>query len=178
MILIVGLGNPGRKFQKTRHNIGFQIVDHFSRKNNFPKFRLKKEFQALISEGKFNNQKIILAKPQTFINLSGKSLKSLTKTYNLKPKNLIIIHDDIDLPLGKVRISIGRGSAGHKGVQSIIEDLKTKNFLRLRIGISPENKPKNVKKFVLEKFNKEEERKLKKIFEKSCLAIEEILRKD
>ncbi len=190
MIIIVGLGNPGKKYEKTRHNLGFRIVDQFQRENNFPKFEFKKEFCSLISEGKFNNEKIILAKPQTFINLSGKAIKFLILSHSLKKLtinamasivrylgNLWVVHDDIDLPLGKIRISIGRGSAGHKGVESIIKELKTKNFIRFRVGIhSKTGKPKNVESFVLQKFNKEEKRIVKEVIEKTVRAIEVVIK--
>jgi len=190
MILIVGLGNPGRKFQKTRHNLGFRVVEAFFKKNrdrhNFSNFKLKKKFNAEISERKFNDKKIILAKPQTFMNLSGEAIRPLTKKYFPKERkiqamalilrqlrNLWIIHDDIDLPLGKIRISIGRGAAGHKGVESIIKELGTKNFVRFRIGIQPKTgKPKNPEKFVLQKFNKEEEKIVKGVIENTVEAIE------
>lgn len=189
MMLIVGLGNPGRKFEKTRHNFGFMTIDEFQRKNNFPKFKFSKKFKAEVSEGIFNGKKIILAKPQTFMNLSGKSVKSLTTKYLLKIRNkkamamflrryenlfenLFVIHDDLDLPLGKIRIVKNRGAAGHKGVESIIKNLGTKNFVRFRIGICPKTgKPKNPEKFVLKKFNKEEEKIIKEVIKRTALAI-------
>jgi PTH1 family peptidyl-tRNA hydrolase len=198
MVLIVGLGNPGKKYQKTRHNIGFRVVDFFFEKNrdrsNFSNFKFEKKFPALISEGKFDNEKIILAKPQTFMNESGKAVKSLIKNFSYFKLqinataiiwSLWVVHDDIDIPLGKIKISIGRGSAGHKGVESIIKELGTlkeslqlatgqaKNFVRFRIGIQPESgKPKNVEKFVLQKFNKEEEKIVKEVIKKTVEAIE------
>ncbi len=151
MILIVGLGNPGRKYQKTRHNIGFRIVD---------------ELKSL------NLKNVILEKPKTFMNESGKSVKSLTTNYKLQTTNLIVIHDDIDIPLGKIRIVKNRGSAGHKGVESIVRELGTKNFARFRIGILPKTgKPKNPEKFVLQKFNKEEEKIVKEVIKKTAEAI-------
>ena len=153
MIIIVGLGNPGRKYRNTRHNIGFQVVDEFARENKFPEFKLSKKFNSLISEK--NN--IVLAKPQTFMNESGKAVKKMTG-------ELIVVHDDIDLPLGKVRISKARGAAGHKGVESIIKEIGTKDFTRFRIGISPKTgKPKNVEKFVLQKFTKQEKEIIKSL---------------
>lgn len=184
MILIVGLGNPGRKFQKTRHNLGFLCIDEFSKKNEFSEFKFSKKFNAEVSKGEINNRKIILAKPQTFMNLSGQSVKLLTKTYNLGyPRSgcetLIIVHDDIDLPLGKIRISVGKGSAGHKGIQSIINELGTKKFIRFRLGIKPKTsnlKPKTLDKFVLQKFNKEEEKIVKEVIKKTIEAIEYLLR--
>jgi len=176
MILIVGLGNPGKKFEKTRHNIGFRIVDEFAKKNNFPRFKLSKKFLAEISEEILVGEKIILTKPQTFMNESGKAVKLLTKTYHLKSNALIVIHDDIDLTLGKVRIVKNRGSAGHKGVQSIIDKLNTKEFVRFRIGINPSSTfhvaVKNVENFVLQKFNKEEEKIVKEVIKKTVEAIE------
>jgi len=177
MILIVGLGNPGRKFQKTRHNLGFRVVEAFFKKNrdrhNFSNFKLKKKFNAEISERKFNDKKIILAKPQIFMNLSGRAVKKITNNLQLTTNNLWVVHDDIDIPLGKIRISIGRGAAGHKGVESIIKELGTKNFVRFRVGIQPKTgKPKNPEKFVLQKFNKEEEGLIKEVIQKIIEAIE------
>lgn len=152
MILIVGLGNPGKEFQKTRHNLGFRVID---------------ELKSL------NLKNVTLAKPKTFMNLSGKAVKSLMTKYKVPPLNLWVIHDDIDLPLGKIRISKDRGAAGHKGVESIIRELKTKNFIRFRIGIQPKTeKPRNPEKFVLQKFNKNEEGLVKETIKKTAEAIE------
>jgi PTH1 family peptidyl-tRNA hydrolase len=176
MKVIVGLGNPGKKFEKTRHNLGFMVLDGFSRKNKFPKFEMRKEFLAEISEKKIGKEKIILAKPQTFMNNSGKSVKILTRTFNLDLKNLFVIHDDLDISFGKIKISFGRGSGGHKGVQSIIDELKTKNFFRFRIGIKPKQNYitlySSIENFVLGKFDENERKILKEIIEKACRAIE------
>ena len=149
MMLVIGLGNPGKKYEKTRHNVGFMVID-----------QLKKEGLA----------DFILAKTDTFMNESGKSIKScirlnypmveLRRMYN----NLFIIHDDIDIPIGKFKIQKGRGAAGHKGVQSIINELGTKDFWRVRVGICPKRgKPTNVEKFVLQKLTKEEGQILKRV---------------
>jgi PTH1 family peptidyl-tRNA hydrolase len=154
MILVVGLGNPGKKFENTRHNIGSRVID---------------ELELL------NLKNVVLVKPTTFMNESGKAVKRLTKRYKLKAESLIVIHDDLDLPLGKIRIVKNRGSAGHKGVESIIGELKTKNFVRFRIGIKPKPytlNPKTLNKFVLEKFTKEEEKIVKKTIKKTAEAIE------
>lgn len=174
MIIIVGLGNPGEKYEKTRHNIGFLTVNSLQLTvNKFSDWRKKGEFQTEISQGKIDDKKVILAKPLTFMNLSGKSVKLLTKTYNLEPKNLIIIHDDIDLPLGKIKITAGRGAAGHKGVESIIKAINSKNFIRFRIGIQPKiGKPKNPEDFVLEKFNKGEEKAVREAIKRTVEAVE------
>lgn len=141
MMLIIGLGNPGKKYEHTRHNIGHMIIDQLK----------KNELGDLI-----------IAKTETFMNFSGQAVGSLTKNYKLQTKNLIVVHDDIDIPLGEFKIQKGRGAAGHKGVQSIINELKTNDFWRIRIGICPKRgKPENVEKFVLQKFTKEERKILK-----------------
>jgi len=177
MKIIVGLGNPGTKYKKTRHNIGFRVIEQFGEKNNFPGFQFLKKFNAEISEGILDNQKIILAKPQTFMNLSGKEAKLLLGFYKVKTDSLWVIHDDIDLPLGKIRISKDRGAAGHKGVKSIIRAINSKNFVRFRIGIeSQELGVKNTEKFVLEKFSKKEEEIVKGVIKRTCSAIEMALK--
>lgn len=184
MIVILGLGNPGKKYEKTRHNLGYKTLDEFLKKNGdvhiFSNFKFSKKFQALISEGKFNGKKIILVKPQTFMNNSGQATKSLIQTYFINyPMILLskcfwVVHDDIDLPLGKIRISIGRGSAGHKGVESIIKAINSKNFVRFRIGIKPqkiENRKRKIEKFVLQGFDKKERKTIEEAIEKTVEAI-------
>ena len=191
MVLIIGLGNPGKKYEKTRHNIGFQAVDEIAANFQFPIFNFQSIFNAQTSKGKINGQNVILAKPQTFMNLSGKSVKLLIKTYKIKPvanfsdrlnkrqrlglENLWVVHDDIDLPLGKIRISIGQGAAGHKGVESIIREIGTKNFVRFRAGIQPKQTDRpiyNTEKFVLQRVNKEKEKIVKEVIEKTVKAVE------
>ncbi len=177
MFLIVGLGNPGEKYQNTPHNIGFEAIDELTANFQFPCLRGQAVFSAKISKGKFADKKVILAKPQTFMNLSGKAVSKTAKFYKIKNQNLVIIHDDIDLPLGRIRIIKNRGPAGHKGAQSIINELGTKNFIRIRLGICPkEKKPRNPERFVLQKFNKEEEKIAKQIIKKTAAAIEVFLK--
>lgn len=178
MKIIVGLGNPGKKFVKTRHNLGFRILNNFRKRNKFSNWKEKKKLKAKISEKKIGKKKIILAKPQTFMNDSGKSVKVLTKTYHLNPDSLIVIHDDLDIPLGKMKISKGRSSAGHKGVQSIIDELGTKDFVRFRIGISPINNEQQImgNMFVLQKFTKKEEKILKEVAKRACQLLKRIIR--
>jgi len=182
MILVAGLGNPGKKYRNTRHNIGFRILDEFQKENNFPTFKLVRKFNSLISKREFSGKKILLAKPQTFMNNSGKTLKLLIRNKKamaelIRIENLWVVHDDIDLPLGKIRISKARGSAGHKGVESIIKELGTKNFVRIRIGIQPKSgKPRNPEKFVLQNFTKKEEEILKEVIKKTSQALKTALR--
>ena len=178
MILIIGLGNPEEKYKNTRHNIGFRIVDEFAKTNSFPKFNLSKKFNSLISENVFNNKKIILAKPQTFMNESGKAVRALTNFYKIKTSDLVIIHDDMDLLLGKIKIIKSRGTAGHKGVESVVKEIGAKDFIRFRIGTQTQKgKPRRPVKFVLQKFNKEEEKIIKKVIKKTAEAIETFLEK-
>ncbi|MDP2663953.1 MAG: aminoacyl-tRNA hydrolase [bacterium] len=174
MILIVGLGNPGEKHQKTWHNIGFLAVDFFSRKKNFPDFKFEKKLKSEISEGRSGEEKIILAKPQTFMNSSGSAVILLMRRWKIKDSDILVLQDDIDLPFGKIRISRSRGTAGHNGIESIMKTVGTKDFTRIRIGIQPSSgKPRHPEKFVLQKIDKEGN--LKDVFRKTDKAIEMIL---
>ncbi len=171
-MIIVGLGNPTKRYQKTRHNIGFRVVELLAQKNNLPPFILQKGWQVDITKGTIYHQNIILVKPLTFMNLSGITVKRILK----KDKQpLIVIHDDIDLPLGKMKISKNRGAGGHKGVESIIKEIGNKNFTRIRIGIQPSQKPERVDFFVLKNFSKEEEKTLKLALEMAVSEIEKII---
>lgn len=174
-MLIVGLGNPGKEYEKTRHNIGFQAIEKIAEVFDFPSFSSKAIFNAEISKGIYKKQSIVLAKPKTFMNLSGKAVKLLVKS--LKPEKLIVVHDDIDIPFEKIKIADNRGPANHKGVKSIISELKTKNFSRVRIGIKPKMKIKALDKFVLQKFNKEEEKTAEEIIKKTAEAVKTIIEK-
>ena len=133
MKLIVGLGNPGRAYVNSRHNVGFMCLNHFARRHSIP-FD-KKQGQARIGLSEVAGSKVVVARPQTYMNLSGQSVSRLVKKFNVNLDNLLIVHDDLDLPLGKVRIRQGGGSGGHKGVDSIITWLGSQDFLRLRVGI-------------------------------------------
>ncbi len=153
MIFIVGLGNPGKTYERTWHNAGFLVLDALIKEYGFPAFKLSKKHASLVSQGILGSTKAVLAKPQTFMNKSGISVRSLLK----QGGELIVVHDDIDIPLGTVKISKDRGSAGHKGVESIMKELKSKDFTRIRIGIQPlTGKPKSVEDFVLQKFSPKE----------------------
>ena len=172
MILIVGLGNPGKKFENTRHNVGFMAIDEFARKYNFPEFKLDKKSNALISQ----EESVLLVKPQTFMNESGGAVRSLIKNSKLEIRNsIIVIHDDIDLPVGKIKIVKDRGSAGHKGVESIIECIGNENLVRFRIGIGSEAKTE-AKKVVLKKFSKQEKATIDQTIQKTANALDLFLK--
>jgi PTH1 family peptidyl-tRNA hydrolase len=138
MKLIVGLGNPGRNYANNRHNIGFTCINHLARSQGIRFDR--KQGRARIGTGKVTGKEVVLAKPQTHMNLSGESVSRLVKRFNIGPDDLVIIHDDLDLPLGKIRLSHGSSSGGHKGIDSIIEELGSRDFIRLRIGIGRPDK--------------------------------------
>jgi len=174
MILIAGLGNPDLKFKNTRHNLGFMVLDKFSEENSFPDWEENRRINCLFTKKIIAEKEIELLKPLTYMNNSGRAIKLAAKKHNIKSKDIIIIHDDIDLDLGKIKIGKNRSAAGHKGVQSIINELGTKDFIRLRIGIKNqkiENKKQKTEDFVLKKFTKEEEKVLKGAVEKAVKAI-------
>ena len=182
MKLIVGLGNPEKEYENTRHNIGFKVVEYVNKEYG-GEFILDKKTNSEISEVKIDSKKVLLAKPQTFVNKSGEAVKKLVVNYKLRIKNLIVIHDDLDIPFGKTKISFGRSSAGHKGVQSVIKALKTNKFNRLRIGtfnqqivkirkIKDKRKRLNeMNKFVIGPFSENEKRKLAKIIKEAAQKI-------
>ncbi|MDD3487264.1 MAG: aminoacyl-tRNA hydrolase [Candidatus Moranbacteria bacterium] len=164
-VLIAGLGNPGGKYASTRHNAGFMLVDHFFEKYRdnfaFSEWEFSKKLKAEISIGKHEDNKYILLKPRTFMNLSGESVSATKKYYKVKIEDIIVAHDDIDISLGKYKIAAGSSSAGHNGVQNIIEMLGTKDFTRVRIGIENRGEKKiETEKYVLGKFTTAEIKKI------------------
>lgn len=170
MKLIVGLGNPGSEYEKTRHNVGFLVLDalaeswgvHFEAQK-----KMKSEMLVTMKDG----ETVILAKPQTFMNESGKAVRSLTTRYKLQTTNLVVIHDDIDLPVGKIKIVKDRGSAGHKGVESIIKAVGNDGLIRIRIGIGSANKIEAME-VVLKKFSTGEKNLLNQSLKKTASALD------
>lgn len=160
MKLIIGLGNPGEKYKKTRHNSGFIIIDELRNDWAFPDFEFSQKFEAEISEGNRDGEKIILVRPQTFMNNSGEAIQKILSFYKLNPEDITVIHDDLDINFGEFRISADSSAAGHNGVQDIIDKIGTQKFRRIRIGIEGEEKrktrtvPGDV--FVLQNFSEEE----------------------
>ncbi len=171
IIIVIGLGNPGPKYENTRHNAGFAALDLFAEENGFPLFSTPKRLRLEISEGSIDGQRVVLVKPMTFMNLSGLAVKETIMKYGLKNYRLIVVHDDIDIPLGKAKVSKNRGPGGHNGVSSIIKELGTKDFTRVRIGILPEKKPFMVNVFVLRKPSEEQRERFR---ESIRLAVSEI----
>lgn len=184
MKLIIGLGNPGKQYENTRHNAGFILLDKIQKDFSFSEFKLEKKFDAEISGGILHypllpsgegarradeGRKALLIKPQTFMNLSGESVRKILEFYKLSPADIVVIHDDLDIKLGTFKIATNSSSAGHNGVQNIIDTLGTQEFQRLRIGIGQETTDEpscriGAHDFVLGKFSTEE---LEKILELS-----------
>lgn len=166
MLLIIGLGNPGKIYENSWHNLGFLVIEKLATKINLPPPKVNKKFKAKISQGEYLNKKIILAQPQTFMNNSGDSVILLTKFYKIKPEDIWIIHDDIDLPLGIIRISKNCSAAGHKGVLSVINSLKSQAMIRFRIGVNTDDSEKiATEKYVLQKPSKKLQKKFDEIVE-------------
>lgn len=138
MKLIIGLGNPENKYAGTRHNVGFLFVDKLKEKYAWPEFEFKKNFNAKFSKGQIGKQEVLLVKPQTFMNNSGTAAQAVINFYKLTPDNILVIHDDLDIGLGKYKLATDSSAAGHNGVQDIIEKLGTQKWCRLRIGIGQE----------------------------------------
>lgn len=133
MNLIIGLGNPGKIYAHSRHNIGFRCINHLANVHGISVKR--QQCQAQTGIGRIEGKEVVLAKPKTFMNLSGKSVKSLMRRFQAAPEDVIVVHDDLDLPLGKIRLYSGGGSGGHKGVESVMDEIDSRDFLRVRVGI-------------------------------------------
>ena len=186
MKYVVGLGNPDEEYEGTRHNVGRDVVDAFAKKIESDGFDYDKKSDAFYAEGKCVKEKVVLIKPETYMNLSGKSVKKWV-TSKKKAKELVVVYDELDMPLGKLKISFGKSSGGHKGVESIIKSIGTKEFIRLRVGISPKTPTGKIKKIaddekvvkhVLSKFTPKEIDLYKKVKKKAVEAIEIIVTKD
>jgi len=171
--LIVGLGNPGKDYERTRHNLGFMLVDLLARQEQT---QIKRdECRALIGQAVIGGQKVELAKPQTYMNLSGESVSCLLKKPGRSVEKLIAISDDLALPFGTIRIRPKGSHGGQNGLRSIIDCLRTNEFPRLRIGIQPEHPIGQAKNFVLENFSKKESETVEKILEESANAIRSMI---
>ena len=154
MFLIVGLGNPGAEYANTRHNVGFMAADAVAESFRFGPFKSK--FDGLIAEGNINGEKVMLLKPQTFMNLSGESLRPIMDFYKLDPEDFIVIFDDIDLDVGRIRIRKKGSAGGHNGIKSIISHLGSMEFPRIKIGVGAKPKGYDLADYVLGHFTKED----------------------
>ena len=174
MYLIVGLGNPGAEYERTRHNLGFMIVDQLATAAGAAVKR--RECRSLIGNATIESQRVLLAKPQTFMNLSGEAVGCLNQKYECDASSLIVISDDLALPFGSIRLRERGSAGGHNGLKSIIGVLGTSEFIRLRIGIQPEHPLSDTKRFVLDEFAKAEKESLAEILERGTEALRSVLR--
>jgi peptidyl-tRNA hydrolase, PTH1 family len=172
--LIVGLGNPGAAYEKTRHNLGFMVVDLLAQQ--FQTQIKRDECRSLIGRAEIEGRRVELAKPQTFMNLSGEAVSCFLKKPERSVERLIVISDDLALPVGKIRLRPSGSHGGHNGLRSIIDCLRTNEFIRLRIGIMPEHPVVNTKGFVLESFSKAESSELETILKTSAEAVRAVVR--
>jgi PTH1 family peptidyl-tRNA hydrolase len=172
MWLIIGLGNPTEKYAETRHNLGFMLVDLLAREARTTVRR--EECRALVGRAEIENEIVELVKPQTYMNLSGEAVAGLLQ--KRESAKIIVVTDDLALPLGKIRIRPKGSDGGHNGLKSIIACLKTHDFIRLRIGIQPEHPLSDTRRFVLEKFSKADWETVEKVLEESAAAVRAIIR--
>ncbi len=176
MKLIAGLGNPGQKYLHTRHNVGFMAVDLIARRAGIS--LKKKGHQALYGVGRYGGREVTLLQPQTFMNLSGASIGSAIKSLGVTPGDLLVLHDDLDLPFGVIRIKPGGGHGGQRGVKHIAEVLGTNAFLRVRIGVGRPLPGQDAADYVLRGFSREEEAALADVLDNAAGAVETILCED
>ncbi len=182
MYIIVGLGNPGAEYTETRHNIGRMVLDALIKKNKFEGLDKNKKINALTTEVKIGKEKVLILAPETFMNKSGAAVLPLVKTKKAA-EQLIVVRDDLDLPLGRMKITFNRSSGGHRGVESIVKSIKTEAFVQVKVGISPSTASGKLKKptgdnvldFIIGNFKKPEMEKVKKIAKTAAEAVEMIV---
>ena len=174
MHLIVGLGNPGDEYARTRHNLGFMLIDKLAAAANATVKR--KDCQSLVGNAAIEGERVVLVKPQTFMNLSGDAVGCLTSKYEADANSLIVISDDLALPFGTIRLRERGSAGGHNGLKSIIEVLGMNEFIRLRIGIQPEHPLSDAKRFVLSEFSSTEKEQLDEILDRAAEALRSVLK--
>lgn len=168
--LIVGLGNPGREYRETRHNIGFMVIDTFATRHEIRMTKVQNK--AITSSARIGEARITLVKPQTYMNLSGEAVAALVRYYKLPLENLIVVHDDVDLPFFTIRMRPGGGSAGQKGIASIIKSLGTQEFARLRMGIGRPPGQMDAADYVLQRFTRSEQEQLPLFLSRAAEALD------
>lgn len=173
MKLIVGLGNPGTRYRFSRHNFGFLLLDHLAERHNIPV--KKTSFGALAGDGRIGDARVILAKPQTYMNLSGAAVREISGYNRIDVADIIIVHDELDMPLGVIRLKRGGGPGGHKGLLSIIDSLGSADFLRLRLGIGKPDDRRKMEDYVLQFFSPAEMATVSRVTALAVEAIEETI---
>lgn len=170
MKLIVGLGNPGKMYEHTRHNVGFRVVEHLSFHLDAGKLVKNDKFHAAISDAQIKDERVTLAKPLTFMNASGEAVAALKRFYKIESQDILVIHDEMDFPVGRLSFAMGGGNAGHNGIASVIDSLGTDAFARLRIGIARPKHPMKKEYYVLIPPDDDETAKMNLVEEKAVEA--------
>lgn len=173
MKIVAGLGNPGSEYRDTRHNVGFQVIDLLCARHHIALGHHK--YQALWGQGRIGGGPVVLARPLTFMNLSGRSVKALLKGMEGGPQNLLVVHDDIDLAVGTIKLKSRGGDAGHRGIRSILEEMGTDCFQRVRVGVGRPPRGMDVSDYVLSPFPSVELAEVSKAIEKAADLIEDLL---
>ncbi|MDF2589338.1 MAG: Aminoacyl-tRNA hydrolase [Anaerocolumna sp.] len=174
MYIIIGLGNPTREYQATRHNIGFDVITRISDDFNIP-LDIKKH-KAICGKGMIEGEKVVLAQPQTYMNLSGESVRELLDFYKVTPSEIIVIYDDISLEVGQLRLRSKGSAGGHNGIKSIINHLGSDEFLRIKVGVGDKPKGWDLADYVLSRFNDEEQPIIRDAIKKSSEAVKSIIK--
>jgi len=171
--LVVGLGNPGEDYENTAHNLGFRVIDLLGERNGIKVGR--RDCRALVGQGSIAGKPVLLAKPQTFMNLSGESVNGLLVKYEIAPGDLVLVYDELDLPWQSLRIRPGGSSAGHRGVESVIRNVGTNQFPRVRLGVHGGRREKDGAQIVLGKLNRAQRQELDEILDHAAQAVESII---
>lgn len=173
-ILIVGLGNVGKEFEGTRHNVGFAILDAFAEKQSFEDWTAKKDLKCQLSTGNLGEARVILCKPTTMMNHSGEAVQAVTHFYKIDPTSIYVVHDELDVEFGQIRTRLGGGSAGHNGIKSVSQHIG-ENYGRVRVGVGPKT-PEQIDSadFVLARFNEDEQFQMKNLLQEANAILTEV----
>jgi PTH1 family peptidyl-tRNA hydrolase len=172
--VVIGLGNPGGEYTRTRHNVGWMCLDELEARGRFG--RQRREGPAKVRQGIIDGYDVVTARPQTYMNVSGRAAVHLLRKYGVPPDDLIVIHDDVDLPLGRIRLKRGGGAAGQKGVLSIADALRTQDFVRVRIGVSRPAERDEMVDYVLDRFTPDERERLATVLPRAADAVTALVR--
>lgn len=173
MWLILGLGNPGREYEQTPHNLGFMVIERLANRHGFDQVRVR--HRAKLADGRIGSQRAVIAQPMTYVNLSGEAARPLMRYHGVDPENLIVVHDEADLEPGVVRVKQGGGLAGHNGLESIADHLATRDFARVRIGIGRPSRPEQMTRHVLKRLGGHDKQLFDEAIDRASDAVEEIV---
>ena len=173
MKLIIGLGNPGKEYERTRHNTGFMVLDRLSEKLNIEMTQNK--FKGLYGKGKYKGEDVLLLKPQTYMNLSGESVRQVMDFFKINQEDILVVYDDLDMPVGKLRLRQSGSAGGHNGIKNIIQELGTQKFVRIKVGVGAKPQGWDLADYVLGRFGSEDRKLVDEAQDRACKAVELIL---